>query len=111
MREMDIPTALIASARRWRVPHIGVDDYRAAFEMTRHLIALGHRRIGFINGNPDQSVSALRLIGYRAAIAAAELPLQDNALVANWSLQLPLRPRCDRSCLLARPRPTAIFCG
>lgn len=36
--------------------------------MTRHLIALGHRRLGFILGNPDQSASAERLAGFRAAV-------------------------------------------
>ena len=109
MREMDIPTALIASARADGEFHtIRVDDYRAAFEMTRHLIALGHRRIGFINGNPDQSVSAPRLIGYRAAIAAAELP-QDNALVATGLFSYRSGLDATESLLALDPRPTAIF--
>jgi LacI family transcriptional regulator len=37
--------------------------------MTRHLIALGHQRIGFVVGHPNQTASARRLEGYRAAIA------------------------------------------
>jgi LacI family transcriptional regulator len=36
------------------------------------LLDLGHRRIGFITGNPEQTASAVRLEGARAAIAAVE---------------------------------------
>lgn len=51
---------------------VGIDDARAAFDMTRHLIALGHRRLGFVVGNPGQSASGARLDGFRAAVAEDE---------------------------------------
>jgi LacI family transcriptional regulator len=53
---------------------VRIDDRQAAFDMTRHLIALGHRRLGFVLGNPDQSASAERLRGFEAAVAAADAP-------------------------------------
>ena len=59
---------------------VSIDDHRAAFEMTRHIARLGHRRIGFITGNPNQTASERRLEGYRDALAAAGLPA-DDALV------------------------------
>ena len=31
---------------------VGTDDRHAAYDLTRHLVDLGHRRIGFIEGNP-----------------------------------------------------------
>lgn len=52
-----------------RVGAVSIDDFRAAYEMTSHLIALGHYRIGFIIGHPNHTGSAHRLEGYRAAIA------------------------------------------
>lgn len=52
---------------------VRMDDQAAAFEMTQHLLALGHRDIGFIKGDPNHSVSALRYQGFEAAIAAAGL--------------------------------------
>ncbi len=53
---------------------VSIDDHRAAFEMTRHIAALGHQRIGFIIGNPDQTASERRLAGYRDALEAVGLP-------------------------------------
>lgn len=49
---------------------IGIDDSRAAYEMTRYLIQLGHRRIGFILGHPRHRSSARRRAGYEAALRA-----------------------------------------
>jgi LacI family transcriptional regulator len=60
---------------------VSIDDHRAAFEMTRHIAALGHQRIGFIIGNPDQTASERRLAGYRDALDAVGLPY-DADLVA-----------------------------
>ncbi|WP_157219869.1 LacI family DNA-binding transcriptional regulator [Flavisphingomonas formosensis] len=53
-----------------------MDEQEAAAVATRHLIALGHRRIGFLTGSADYAVSAERLAGYRAAMEAASLPIR-----------------------------------
>lgn len=52
------------------VSTIGVDDGRAAYEMTTYLIQLGHRRIGFILGHPRHGSSRRRRAGYEAALLA-----------------------------------------
>src|SRR3546814_15628752 len=66
----DLPVVVVASARPPdRVSSVGIDDFEAARAMTRHLLAMGHDRIGFIVGNPNQHASARRLEGYRAALA------------------------------------------
>lgn len=57
--------------------NVRIDDFGAASAMTRHLLELGHRRIGFIRGNPNQSSSAERYRGFRAAIEQAGLDLKD----------------------------------
>src|SRR4051812_34365922 len=41
-----------------RVGSVSIDDYDAAYRMTRHLITLGHQRIGFVVGHPNQTASA-----------------------------------------------------
>lgn len=48
-----------------------MDDDRAAALATRHLVDLGHRRIGFVAGSPDYELSGWRVDGWRAAMAAA----------------------------------------
>lgn len=51
-----------------RAPWVAMDDVAAAMAMTDHLLDLGHRRIGFIEGAPDHGASALRRRGYLAAL-------------------------------------------
>ncbi len=104
-----IPLVLIACGQPdARAGAIGIDDRQAAYEMTRHLIELGHQRIGFISGHPYQSASSARLEGYQAAIKefgadpAAELVTQG---MFNY------RSGLDASEILLalHDRPTAIF--
>jgi LacI family transcriptional regulator len=43
---------------------IRMDDCSAAADITRHLVDLGHRRIGFIKGDPTHGATAARLQGF-----------------------------------------------
>jgi len=56
-----------------RSSSVSMDDVQAADDMTSHLIALGHRRIGFIIGHTNHAASDLRLFGYRRALDRAGL--------------------------------------
>lgn len=62
------------------VDTVVMDNQRGARSAAEHLIALGHRRIGFIEGLPGLSTSAERREGYRAALAGAGIE-PDPALV------------------------------
>ena len=48
---------------------VSTDDRSAARDMTRYLIGLGHRRIGFVAGHPDHGAAHERLRGYCDALA------------------------------------------
>lgn len=68
--ESRIPAVVVACGLPdARMGAVSIDDFQAAYTMTRHLIGLGHHRIGFVVGHPNQTASARRLEGYRAAIA------------------------------------------
>lgn len=87
---------------------VGVNEFDAAAAMTRHLIQLGHRRIGFIRGDPAHGASLQRLAGYRSALEAHRIGY-DEALVADSVLTY--RSGLDAAeWLIDRGnRPTAIF--
>lgn len=69
-----IPVVAIASARfRADVSCVRIDDFGAASEMTAHLIALGHSRIGFIKGHRNQTASAQRLAGFQTMMEESGL--------------------------------------
>ena len=55
-----------------------IDNAQAAEDMTAHLIRLGHRRIGFVEGHPHYATSAQRFDGYRRALIAADIPYQPD---------------------------------
>lgn len=85
-----------------------IDEYQAAYDMTEHIIALGHSRVGFIVGNPEQTASGQRLQGYRDAMKAAGIPVQD-AFLAQGQFTYRSGMVAAQKLLLANPRPTAIF--
>lgn len=67
----DIPVARIISARRapdTAIPTAYVDDFHAACQLTDHLVERGHRRIGFIWGDPSHASSQERYAGFRHAL-------------------------------------------
>ena len=85
-----------------------IDEFRAAYDMTRHLIALGHSRIGFIIGNPEQVASGKRLEGFRAAMKDAGLDPSEK-LIAQGQFTYRSGMVAAEKLLSAEPRPTAIF--
>ncbi|MGV7206578.1 LacI family DNA-binding transcriptional regulator [Oxalobacteraceae bacterium A2-2] len=91
-----------------RVSGVSIDDFQAAHAMASHLIALGHQRIGFITGNPNQSASARRLAGFQAAIAEKRLPA-DPELIAQGMFSYRSGLDAAEQLLALEQRPTAIF--
>ncbi|WP_242181691.1 LacI family DNA-binding transcriptional regulator [Sphingomonas sp. CARO-RG-8B-R24-01] len=87
---------------------VSIDEFAAARTMMRHILSLGHRRIGFVVGNPDHSESRRRLDGYRAALREAGVGVED-ALVAQG--QFTYRSGLDAAEVLLdlADRPSAIF--
>lgn len=89
-------------------PRVHMDDVAAAREMTQHLADLGHKRIGFIIGEPRYGASQARREGYLEAMKARGLPVADSWVrQGDFTFQSGLE---QAKALLALPdRPTAIF--
>lgn len=89
-------------------PTVRMDNYRAAYEITERLLALGHRNIAFIKGHPNQSVSGIRLEGFREALRRAGLnPAEARVEQGHFSYRSGLL--ATEKLLAQTPRPTAIF--
>ncbi len=50
------------------VPAIGIDDRTAGRTIGQHLVALGHRRLGFVKGPPEHRSAGLRYDGFCDAL-------------------------------------------
>ena len=62
-----------------RIPSVSAAHMSGADQAMRHLLSLGHRRIGAITGPPGWVATEDRRRGYRAALAAAGIPLRSGA--------------------------------
>jgi LacI family transcriptional regulator len=91
-----------------RLGAICIDDYDGSYRMTRHLILLGHRRIGFVAGPPNRPSSMRRLAGYRAAVQAYGADRSEQLVVQGMLTYLSGLRAAERL-LAAADHPTAIF--
>ena len=109
LRARGIPMVQIATGRPVDFAHaVTIDDEGAAHAMTCHLIARGHRRIGFISGNANQTVSCLRRRGYERALEEAGISV-DAGLVGEGDFTYRSGLAAAEMLLAQEPRPTAIF--
>lgn len=83
-----------------------MDDEHAARLATEHLLALGHRRIGFISGSEEYSLSQWRIDGWEGAMR--EAGAYDPALLAKGDFSFASGDRGARRLLGVEERATAI---
>jgi LacI family transcriptional regulator len=89
-------------------PCVYVDDRDAAYEITEHLIQLGHERIGFLWGGSAHRSSSERYLGYEQALKDYGITL-DKHLVVPGDYTFDDGFRGARRLLALRDPPTAIF--
>jgi DNA-binding LacI/PurR family transcriptional regulator len=90
------------------VSFVDVDNIGGASQATAHLIKIGRRRVATIAGPLDMGVGVARLEGFRAAVAAAGLP-DDDDLIAYGDFTEESGLVAMRSLLAARPDLDAVF--
>lgn len=87
-----------------------VDDQAGGMAAVKHLIDLGHRRIGHVGGPRTLDTARRRFAGYEVALADAGLSVRPDyvALAEDWSAEAGYRAATD---LLSHSDVTAIFAG
>jgi LacI family transcriptional regulator len=107
----EVPTVFVASFLPSGAAHAVYADYRAGVLLALgHLVAQGHRRIGFINGAMNTNTSRMKLAGYLQACFEHGLPVDPRDIVNadNFNLQCGARAAEE---LLARGSYTALVCA
>src|SRR5262249_35041491 len=102
---------VLVDARHASLPNVIVDDLAGGAMATRHLIGLGHRRIGFIGDTPPEfrfDWSRDRTRGYGLELERAGIAVRPEYVrVGTRSVHV---ARSIATELLQRPeRPTAVF--
>jgi DNA-binding LacI/PurR family transcriptional regulator len=90
--ESGVPVSLIG--RDFRHPHVDLvsaDNFTGGYEATGHLIAAGHRRIGFIGVSLTGGLGLKRFQGYLEALKDHGLAVHDELIVGgrNVAEQMP----------------------
>ncbi len=82
IQKRDIPFVVIGRpSKQFSIPYVDTDNEDVGYCATNHLINLGHRKIAFINGPKDYTVSKDRLLGYRRALLEAGVPYIDDLVI------------------------------
>lgn len=89
-------------------PCVYIDDRDAAYEITEHLIQLGHQRIGFLWGGKKHRSSTERYQGYIDAMQHYEIVI-DDSLIVDGDYAFDDGFRGARKLFALDQRPTAIF--
>src|SRR6478609_2199164 len=90
------------------LPTVDSDNLHGAVLAVRHLLGLGHRRIGFLGGRADLESARLREAGFRRAMSDAGVSV-DEALVRVGGYRIETAEGPARQLLSGADRPTAIF--
>lgn len=116
------PRSLPKEVQAWGIPLVvmvrtlgpgsydfaGADNERGVYVATRHLLAAGHKRIGFLGGQTGV-VLEQRLKGFKAALAEHKLAFDEGLFVASNPTRQggyeTMKALLDKS-----PRPTAAIC-
>lgn len=91
------------------LPMVHPDDEGGAYAVAQHLLALGHRRIGVVNGPPESRLAmAARLRGVQRAYTDAHLELAPE-LIVHGDFTFPSGHAAAQQLMALPEPPTAIF--
>lgn len=89
-------------------PSVTATNRKGVLDAMRHLLALGHQRIGFITGRMDIACSHDRLQGYHDGLVEVKLPFVPE-LVREGDFQQPSGFKNTQALLQLEEPPTAII--
>ncbi|MDO4640284.1 MAG: LacI family DNA-binding transcriptional regulator [Neisseria sp.] len=110
----DFPLVLLNCFDDEGTPAVVPDDEAGQYELTKKIIASGHRRIGYLTLPENIVATRLRLNGYKAALAEAGIAYDERLVVTGYT------DRSNRSsdllCAINKilnqtQQPTVLCCG
>ena len=92
------------------IPSVDSDNIGGAVEAVRHLISLGHERIGLVYAEPETANTQDRVAGYRRALETAGLPASGEwEIRAHQAWQLGSAARREIVSLTCARQPVTAF--
>ncbi len=103
-----IPTLVLNNFLEQPFNCVAIDNRKAATDVTKHLLKLGHTEIATITGDLNTQAGQMRLLGYRDALGEAGIPIPKIYETVGGFLRTPAREAAQKL-LKLKNRPTAIF--
>ena len=109
LKERGIPFVLICEPiPGLATDYVVIDHERGAYDAVKHLLELGHRRIGYISGPQGLYTEMARFRGYRKALRDYGVRM-DKRLVREGGYGIEDGYKAAVSLLKGKSRPSAIF--
>jgi len=88
--------------------NVVIDNFKAGYEATRHLISQGCKRIAHITGNLTRNVYADRMKGYKEALEESKIPFNEKYVLINNMDEVSALEAADRL-MSMKPMPDGLF--
>ena len=107
--DKDIPVMFFDRvSREQSSTNVIIDNYRAGYAATTHLVEQGCQHIAHITGNLSRNVYSDRLEGYRAALRDHHIPVTEHQVIVN-NLDEESALEAAQTILNMQPVPDGIF--
>jgi len=105
-----IPTVLVnGGLRSGDIVRVATDEATGTALAVRHLIELGHTRIGFVGGESHMSTTTVKLRAFRKTLKESGIQVRDEWVLPD-SFSIDSGKRQMLKLLAMQERPTAVFC-
>jgi LacI family transcriptional regulator len=108
IQQQHVPLVVLDRTVPAPVDIVRSDSEGGAYQLTRHLLDLGHRRIAILSGPPEVSTAQDRVAGYHRALTEAGVSDTERTMVYGAFTQ-DGGYRMAQALLATSPRPTAFF--
>lgn len=88
--------------------NVVIDNFKAGYEATRHLISQGCKRIAHITGNLTRNVYADRMKGYKEALEESKIPFNEKYVLINNMDEVSALEAADQL-MSMKPMPDGLF--
>jgi LacI family transcriptional regulator len=108
IQDRHIPIVVLDRKVSLPADSVRCDSEKGAYDLVKHLLQLGHRRIGVLSGSKNVSTATDRVRGYCRALSDAGLPVDDRLILYEAFTQ-DAGYTMTEAMLRISPPPTALF--
>ena len=110
LRDVGLPCVLVDRMPDPTFDQVGITNREAMRTLVARVAAHGHRRIGYVGGNPGFATTLARIAGYREGLAGAGGAIDERLLVTGSATTNSAMQAAERLLDLDQP-PTALVGG